>query len=281
VSTDGDNSFLMDNEVADAAHCGGLNGHPAAAANGTVFVPLGADCGQPWVARSFDNGQTWQALQLHVGGLGDGGEDNEVAVTPDGTAYYMWRAGTDHEVYVVHSRDAFSTVSRPVRVSPPDVTSTRFLGLASGDDGKLAFAYLGTRDASSTAGDVYDDARWHLFLTMTMDAESAAPTFVTTQVTNDTDPVQIGYMWEGGGGDPARNLLDFIDMVADKDGRVFVAFTDGCTKGCAGNPHATMYDSRSRDTALAVLDSGPMLRAHPVDFKAKPAAAPVAPLPNA
>ncbi|MCA1813767.1 MAG: hypothetical protein LC624_07435 [Halobacteriales archaeon] len=149
------------------------------------------------------------------------------------------------------------------------MTSTRFLAMTGGDDGKLAFAYLGTRDVASAASDATDDTRWHLFVTMTYDAAGTSPTFVTQQVTNDTDPVQIGYMWEGGGGDPARNLLDFIDMVADKDGRIYVAFTDGCTKDCAGNLTATKLQSRSRDTALAVLETGPLLRAHPVDLKAR------------
>ncbi|MCA1813768.1 MAG: hypothetical protein LC624_07440, partial [Halobacteriales archaeon] len=53
MSTDGGSTYPTDNEVANAGQCGGINGHPAAAPNGTVFVPLGLDCGQPTVARSF------------------------------------------------------------------------------------------------------------------------------------------------------------------------------------------------------------------------------------
>jgi hypothetical protein len=273
MSNDGGLTYIMD-RTASAA-CGGINGHPATAPNGTVFVPLGANCGQTVVARSFDNGFNWQTLTMHTGGLGSEELDNEVTVTPDGMSYYLFRAHADHRVYMLRSADAFSTVSHPVLVSPPSLTSTRFLAMTSGDDGKLSFAYLGTRDSPGAAGDVYDDARWHMFFTWTDDAEAAEPTFTTIQVTPEDDPVQVGYSWEGGGGDPGRNLLDFIDMVHDMDGRVYVAFTDGCTKDCAGNATASKFSSRARDVALAIQTAGPMLG--PGTLAAMPSAARAAP----
>lgn len=273
VSTDGGESYLYEAEAASAGQCGGVNGHPAAAPNGTVYVPLGWFCGQPMVSRSFDNGFTWQSRVLRVGGLGEAEIDPEVTVTPDGTAYYFWRALADHRVYVVRSADGFDTVSRPMLVSPPDITSTRFAAMASGDDGKLAFAYLGTRDVASRAGDAYDDTRWHLFTTFTLDADAAEPTFVTVQVTPEDDPIQIGYQWESGGGDPARNLLDFIDGVVGPDGRFYVALTDGCVEGCAGNATATKAQSRARNTSIAVQLDGPLLRSAPAEAPAEGRAA--------
>lgn len=260
VSTDGGLTFPYDNTAADGGSCGGINGHPTAAPNGTVFVGLGESCGTPWVARSEDNGMSWRQFELHVDGLGEAEADPEVAVTPNGMTYYAWRASTDSRLYVVRTADAFATISKPILVSPPDVTSTRFVAMSAGDDGKLAFAYLGTRDTSARPGQANDETRWHLFTTFTVDAEAREPTFVTVQVTPEEDPVQIGYQWEGGGGDPARNLLDFIDSVIGDDGRFYVAFTDGCTEHCAYNATATKQNSRARNTSLAVQLQGPVLR---------------------
>jgi Bacterial Ig-like domain len=42
------------------------------------------------------------------------------------------------------------------------------------------------------------------------------------------DPVQRGCIWNGGGSNACRNLLDFNDATTDKQGRVLVAYTDGC-----------------------------------------------------
>jgi hypothetical protein len=42
------------------------------------------------------------------------------------------------------------------------------------------------------------------------------------------DPVQRGCIWSGGGSNACRNLLDFNDAQIDKQGRVLVAYTDGC-----------------------------------------------------
>jgi hypothetical protein len=274
VSTDGGLSFPLDNVVT--MDCGGINGHPTAAPNGTVFIGLSEGCADTYVARSFDNGMSWELLKLHTDGLGQAEADPEVAVTPDGTSYYFWRATEDHRVYVVRSADAFSSITKPFLVSPPDVTSTRFVAMDAGDDGKLAFAYLGTRDSDARAGEVNDLARWHLFMTFTTDAEAAEPTFTTVQVTPADDPVQVGYQWESGGGDPGRNLLDFIDLVIAKDGRAYAAFTDGCTKDCAGSATATKFQSRARDTALAVMLAGPVLRAAEAAAAKAPGGAPPA-----
>ena len=56
---------------------------------------------------------------------------------------------------------------------------------------------------------------------------------MTTDAT-PTDPVQRGSICTGGttcGND--RNLLDFIDVTIDEQGRVLVGYADGCTGACA------------------------------------------------
>jgi hypothetical protein len=50
-------------------------------------------------------------------------------------------------------------------------------------------------------------------------------------------------------------------MVHDKEGRWYVAFTDGCVPrtGCAGSPDLAGGQSRERQVAVAVQTRGPSL----------------------
>jgi len=278
VSIDGGLTFPYAHQAIQG-NCGGINGMPKARdTDGAVFVPAGVNCNSAVVAVSKDNGLTWEVKTLDVGDLGMEELDPAIAVSPAGTLFYMFRAAKDHLAYYVSSTDDFSTVSKPHRINPPDVHSTRFAGIVAGDEGKVAFAYLGTRDTDKAPAEAPDNTRWHLFTTFTFDALAEEPTFVTQQVTPPEDPVQVGYMWEGGGGDPGRNLLDFIDMVADKDGRVYVAYADGCVDDCVKKgADAKPADSRAREAAVAVLESGPMLFEKPMETWGTMKAAPLVP----
>ena len=255
VSHDGGLNFLYDRTVASGFTdgCGGINGHPAPHPDGTMFVPMTLGCEGPAVGVSEDNGLTWT---VRHGPTDVGAEeiDPDVTVTKEGTAYMLYR-GSDHLQYLVRSKDKFQTWEGPWRVSPPDLKSTVFAGITSGDDDRIAMAYLGTRDSDSEPSEAPAETVWHLFVTYSFDALAASPTFVTTQVSTDADPVQRGCVWLNGGSNPCRNMLDFIDMTSDAQGRVYVAFTDGCD-ACATNKESIL-----RNAAVAVLDSGPSLYA--------------------
>ncbi len=259
VSYDGGFAFEHDQPVMvrERDGCGGINGHPAPAPDGTIYVPATLGCDGPVIALSEDNGLTWT---VRHGPTEFGGEeiDPDVTVTPDGTAYILWR-GSDHQQYLSRSTDKFVTWDGPWKVNPAHVTSTVFAGITSGDDGRIAMAYLGTRDSTQYPQEVENTTRWNLYVTYSLDAAGAAPTFTTTQVNADEDPVQIGCVWLAGGGNPCRNMLDFIDMTSDKEGRIYVAFTDGCTVDCAHTPGATAEKSRQRDVSVAVIENGPSL----------------------
>ena len=54
-------------------------------------------------------------------------------------------------------------------------------------------------------------------------------------------------------------LLDFNDLHIDREGRVYVAFADGCTGVCATGNNSTPEDSRSRLGSVYFLGSGPSL----------------------
>jgi hypothetical protein len=78
------------------------------------------------------------------------------------------------------------------------------------------------------------------------------------------DPVQIGSICLNSGdcrdiGGSNRNLLDFNDLHIDRDGRVYIAFADGCTGDCAVGNNSTPEDSRSRRGSVYYLSNGPSL----------------------
>ena len=59
--------------------------------------------------------------------------------------------------------------------------------------------------------------------------------------------------------DGNRNLLDFNDLHIDLEGRVYIAFADGCTGECATKEDPQPEDSRSRRGSVYYLGSGPSL----------------------
>ena len=277
VSLNGGLSFQYDRPVTVAfadhegqpqamAACGGINGHPAPHPDGTMFVPMALGCPGPVVGVTQDNGLTWS---VRVGPTDHGANeiDPDITVTPDGTAYMLYR-GSDNLQYLVRSPDKFLTWDGPWRVTPVGLDSTVFAGITSQEDGRIAMAYLGTRDTHNNATEPRDatdpsqagnETRWHLWTGFSHDADAEEPHFRAIQVTPEEEPVQIGCVWLSGGGNPCRNMLDFIDMTSDAEGRPAVVFTDGCAAECDGNATATNLQSRSRAVTVAVLETGPSL----------------------
>ncbi|MEA3137041.1 MAG: hypothetical protein QOJ26_1308 [Thermoplasmata archaeon] len=268
VSLNGGLSFQYDRPVTIAntndeaqpslmSECGGINGHPAPHPDGTMFVPMTLGCSAPNVGVSEDNGLTW-AVRAGPTDHGANEIDPDITVTPDGTAYMLYR-GDDEIQYLVRSPDKFRTWEGPWRVTPYGVNSTVFAGITSQEDGRIAMAFLGTRDWTGDPSEAANETRWHLWTVFSYDAAAQEPHFRAIQVTPEEEPVQIGCVWLGGGGNPCRNMLDFIDMASDRDGRPMVVFTDGCYLECDGNVSATNNNSRSRAVTVAVLEEGPSL----------------------
>jgi hypothetical protein len=267
--------------------CGSINGHPAAFPDGTVAVALsnglgGDQCHRALtVAVSEDNGLTWQPRAC-APGYGEVDIDPDITVTPDGTAYMIFRS-TDQLHYLLRSTDKFHTC-QVFRISPPGTTLGVFQAITSGDNGKIAMVWLGTRDRQepgATPSNATGGSVWHAYVTTSLDAASADPTFVTQQVTPANDPVQVGCVWLGGGGGgphQCRNLLDFIDLVHDKAGRIYASITDGCVprNGCSGDIGSAEFQSRDSQVAVLVQDHGVSL----VGDKPLPALGLQPPMPN-
>lgn len=274
VSYNGGLRFQHDQPVITSQNSpcgGGINGHPAWAPDGTVYVPRTLGCNRPVVGVTEDNGLTWQ---VRVGPDTHGGVeiDPDVTVTPDGTAYMLYR-GRDQFQYLVRSPDKFQTWEGPWRVSPNHLEATVFGAITSGDDGRVAMVYLGTEANITHPEDnpnknpqfAPNGTKWNAYITYALNAADAEPVFATAQANHPDDPIQRGCVWLSGGGNPCRNMLDFIDLASDAEGRIFAAVTDGCTQShangeCAFNETALDDTSRSRDSAVIVALSGPSLR---------------------
>lgn len=267
VSVDGGLKFAYD-AVIDTSpvaptvdtqfNCGGLNGHQHHARDGTIYVPYGFNCGQAFVATSTDGGMTYVRHNLGVPNIG---LDPEVTSTPDGTAY-LFSKSPDGPVYMVRSKDRFETYDGPFRVSPPEVKTTAFLGMTAGSDGRVAFGYFGSTSDKKVEDDVENETIWNAYITFTLDGEAATPTFVTVLANEAGDPVQRGSICMlRDCQDGNRNLLDFVDLHAGPDGRVFFAYADGCTSKECKASGGTPADSRDSELVVARVVVGPSLYA--------------------
>ncbi|MEA3143972.1 MAG: hypothetical protein QOG31_1296 [Thermoplasmata archaeon] len=260
---------LPNQEKPDCA--AGLHGSITAAPDGTVYVPLRSACagpkaktsGGPVVARSLDNGLTW-ATTVVGGSVGTSDHDKnpELGIDRNNTLYLVWPGG-DNRLYLSHSADHGAGWSPPVLVTPELGTVTMPV-VQAGSPGRIAIAYYGIDNRTELAvpDKVNETARWSLFVTYSLDALAETPTFHTTKVTGD-DPIQVGAISTNTGDAPAgsRNLLDFIDMVIDRDGRAFVAFADGCTSAACHAAGAKPTDSRDALGTVAIAEGAPSLYA--------------------
>ncbi|MGZ4545649.1 MAG: CARDB domain-containing protein [Blastococcus sp.] len=245
--------------------CGGLHGHVKVdPSSGTVYVPNKGCGANQAVAVSQDNGLTWAVRK--VTGSTPGDSDPSVGIGHNGTVYFGYQ-GADGHARVSTSRDhGQSWVNGQDVGAQLGVKNVVFPAMVAGDDNRAAFAFIG----STTGGD-YQNATtfhgvWHLYISTTIDGGAHWKTVDATP----TDPVQKGSICTGGttcGND--RNLLDFIDVTVDGQGRVLVGYADGCTGTCAsgGAQNFDALATIARQTAgprlFAAFDAAPDLTVAP------------------
>lgn len=227
VSMDGGLSFASPAKpVFLNGQCWGLHGHLRVAPDGTAFVPNSNCGGQQGIAVSTNNGGGW--LLRKIPGAGTQREsDPSIAFGSGGRGYYCYQ-DSDGRAKVTTTINRGVSWSPIVDVSGPlGVVNTQFQSAIAGDDDRAACAFIGT----TTPGDDQPSnfqGTWHVYVAMTYDA---GKTWTTIDAT-PTNPVQIGCVWLQGGSSACRNLLDFNDIAVLKDGRVIVAYADGCTTRC-------------------------------------------------
>ncbi len=275
TSYDGGATFETGGQIIGLATTnGGLHGAISTAPDGTVYVT--PRVATPTVIVSKDNGFSWFERTM--------GEDvstpnprknSEVSTDTASNAYHVW-TGADEGVYMSRSTDSGETWEQEsIRISPAGVISSVFPQTDAGDPGRIAITYLGSENTemlnqSDIDGNPWDgnahyapnNATYHLYITYSLNALDPEPTFHTYRVTDD--PVQRGSICLNSGdcrdiGGSNRNLLDFNDLHIDREGRVYVAFADGCTGECATSDNATAENSRDGRGAVYYLASGPSL----------------------
>jgi uncharacterized repeat protein (TIGR01451 family) len=242
VSLDGGQTFGPAVPIWTIADCGGLHGHVKVAPNdGTAYVPekacpstLVSSTGHQAVAVSETNGATWSVRPVTTSTRGD--TDPSVGIADDGTVYFGYDAGNDHARIAV-SHDHGQTWQHDTDVGAQlGVVATEFAEVVAGDGDRAAFAFLGSTTPTPAANPAASTQIWHLYVATTFDG---GQTWTTVDATPD-DPVQRGWICVSGttcSGN--RNLLDFNDITIDAQGRVLVAYADGCIGSCvSGGPNS-------------------------------------------
>jgi hypothetical protein len=267
-------SNAPDNNGSDplGGSCSGLHGHIRVSADGTVYIPI-KGCGgtpsvhnltnqeyvggHPSLSVSEDNGTTY-SIRMEPDGNNSDESDPSVDTTPDNTVYFGWQDGVNPDdshdgptssARIAVSRDHGLTWSRPVDLSTPlGLHNVQFPEVIAGDNGRAAMAFLGSRGIGDDQTNAFR-GDWDLYVGITYDGGA------TWSVVDATPhhPVQRGCVDMQGTapGSPRkdvckqRNMLDFNDITIDREGRVLVAYTQGCTKACQTDPSKPSTDSQN------------------------------------
>lgn len=270
MSLDGGQTFpLTATMIQPGTTCsGGLHGRVRSFPDGTLLLPK-RDCGGPIAAWS-DDFNTWHPVKVGASvGSTDHRKNPDIAIDTAGNAYMFWSSGTPSGIgaepaWMSVSTNRGVTWSAPVLTSPPNVLSTTFHSAVAGAPGKVAVMYYGNDHSAAAPDHTAVDSRWHAYVTFSLNALDANPTWTTVQLDTDSNPIQIGPISTNSHHAPSgsRNLLDFNDLVLTPDGRVVAAYADGCTTrvfsglACADTPGATMTQSRDSEGMAAILLGG-------------------------
>jgi hypothetical protein len=226
-------------------------------ADGVVYLPL-AHCGSAQgVAISDDNGQTWRVMRIR--GVRDGDQTYDqfpdVASDRGGRVYYA--ASSRGRPVVSATDDHGGHWSAPVDIAAgTPIASAEFPTIVAGDHGRAALAFLGSTTRGYPENASYDGV-WRLYVVITLDGGQTWST--PTDVTRD-DPVQRGCIGaKFVGSCKRRNLLDFMDSAIDAEGRVLVAYPDGCVTDTCVAPGGTQADSNDSSYAVARQIAGPRM----------------------
>jgi hypothetical protein len=226
------------NAVTDG--CGGIHGHVKVANDGTVYVPNYSCGASPAVVVSDNAGITWSVRPITGATSPSVILDPSIGIATDGTLYvaYINDAGEAH-VAVSHDKGVTWVNDQNLGTSQ-NIANAVFVEAIAGDANRAAVGFLGTTQTGNhEAADFNGD--WYLFMAHTYDGGA---NWITVNATPN-DPVQRNScIWNEGGSNVCRNLLDFNEITMDEKGRVLYSYSDGCVDGCvSGGPNS--YTSKA------------------------------------
>jgi PKD repeat protein len=219
--------------------CGGIHGHVKVAPDGTVYLPNRGCSGVQAVAVSEDAGTTWTVRQVKSDSFTAGAPsvilDPSVGIASDGTVYFSY-INTDGHPHVAVSHDKGATWVNDADIgTSQNIGNAVFIEAVAGDPNRAAVGFIGTTQIGNHEAPDFNGT-WYAFLAHTYDGGA----HWTTVNATPNDPVQKeACIWNEGGANQCRNLLDFNEITKDEKGRVIYAYADGCIDDCvAGGPNS-------------------------------------------
>ncbi len=241
-------SILVSQDAVNS--CGAaIHGHVKVAPDGTVYLPNGLCSNGSAVFVSTNAGATWtehtipgsRPMAPAISPATFDISDPSVGIASDGTVYFAWTGlvpngnSTDNHIWAAVSHDQGATWSTPVDLGAAlGIKNAVFATSVAGDPNRAAVGFIGT----TTAGDHQSasfQGTWYGFVAHTYDGGN---TWATVLASNG--PVQRNAcIWNSGGNNTCRNLLDFNDITMDDKGEVLFAYANGCVGACqAGGPNS-------------------------------------------
>lgn len=217
--------------------CAGIHGHVRVAPDGSVAVPSKACGTNVAITVSEDAGNTWAIRKV---------PDSVPSIRDPSIAW-----ATDNSAYLCHSENsarALVTVTKDKgRTWEPSVELGEDMGIQhvmfthmiAGDPDRATCAYVGTTTVGNPVAADFPGV-WHVYFSTTYDG---GKTWVTVNATPNDTVQGVGGIWNSGGSNTNRNLLDFNEISIDENGYPLYGYADGCTGNCELNPTQNPYDN--------------------------------------
>lgn len=234
-SDNGGLTFGAPTPVFTVADCAGIHGHVRVAPDGTVYLPSKACGPNVAISVSTDAATTW--TQRPVPDSVPAIRDPSVGIASDNTAYFCYSDG-DGRANVAVTKDRGATWLRKTELGKEmGIKHVMFTHAIAGDGDRAVCAYVGTNTEGNPVALDFPGV-WYVYFSTTYDG---GETWVTVNAT-PTDPVQgVGGIWNSGGGNLNRNLLDFNEITLDEKGYAIYGYADGCIGLCDLDPTQNPY----------------------------------------
>jgi PKD repeat protein len=225
------------NAVTDG--CGGIHGHVKVAPDGTVYVPNRGCGGVQAVTVSEDAGTTWTVRTVKNANFTATAPsvilDPSVGIASDGTLYFSYIKADGH-AHVAVSKDKGVTWINDFDIGTSQkVGNAVFIEAIAGNPDRAAVGFIGTTQTGNHEAPDFNGT-WYAFIAHTYDGGA----HWTTVNATPNHPVQKeACIWNEGGANQCRNLLDFNEITMDEKGRVLYGYADGCIDDCEeGGPNS-------------------------------------------